>query len=91
MTPKGGSHLCLKCSSRTANNHSSTGGRMGKCSLTFILTNLHIPTACVITQPGEGNPATGERGANLAVPGRNRLGVVTIVEAVNAVLKFLAY
>lgn len=31
-----------------------------------------------------------EKPANLAVPGGNRLGVVTAVEAVDAVLKFLA-
>lgn len=32
-----------------------------------------------------------EKQANLAVPCRNCFGVVTVVEAVNAVLKFLAY
>lgn len=32
-----------------------------------------------------------EMGANLAVPGGNGFGVVTVVEAVDAVLEFLAY
>lgn len=32
-----------------------------------------------------------EKEANLAVPGRNRFGVVPIVEAVDAVLEFFAY
>lgn len=66
-------------------------GGWEKSSLTFILTKLHIPTACVITQPGEIQQQKRREQANLAVPGRNRFGVVTIVEAVDAVLKFLAY
>lgn len=90
MKPKGGSHLCLKCNTRRANHHSNTSGRMGKCSLDF----YHDKTShshCLHHHPAWRNPATGEKQANLAVPGRNRFGVVTIVEAVNAVLKFLAY
>lgn len=63
---------------------------MGKCSLTFILTKFHVPTACIFPQPGGTQQRGEEKPANLAVPGGNRLGVVTAVEAVNAVLKFLA-
>lgn len=53
MKPKGGSHLCLKYNTRTANNHSNTGGRMGERSPKFTLTKLRIPTVCAITQPEE--------------------------------------
>lgn len=63
---------------------------MGKCSLTFILTKFHVPTACIFPQPGGTQQRREEKPANLAVPGGNRLGVVTTVEAVDAVLKFLA-
>lgn len=85
-----GSHLCLKYNTRTANNPSNAGGRMGKCSLTFIQTKFHVPTSCIFPQPGGTQRRREEKPANLAVPGGNCLGVVTAVEAVDAVLKFLA-
>lgn len=63
---------------------------MGKCSLAFILTKIHVPTACIFPQPEGTQQRRGEKPANLAVPGGNGLGVVPAVEAVNAVLEFLA-
>lgn len=85
---KRGSHLCLQYKN---SKQPFKCWRKDWKILSDIYSNKTSYSHSLLHYPAWRNKARGEKQANLAVPGRNCFGVVTVVEAVNAVLKFLAY